>query len=135
MVAFPAARMVPAVAAKLAVVEPAGTDTEPCTGSSGLSLDRVIEAPPLGADPESVTMHEVALPELRLVGVHVSPVKAGVTTSAKVFEVTPLNDAVMLAEPAPNPVTRPVLLPIVATAVFEEIQVTCVVMTALELSL
>ena len=47
---------------------------------------------------------------------------AAVTVSTKVFEVTPLLTAVMLVEPIPVPVARPVLLT-VAAAVLEEVQI------------
>ena len=51
---------------------------------------------------------------------------AAVTMSASVFEVTPLCVAVMLVEPMPKPVARP-LAPMPATNVLEELQVTEVV--------
>ncbi|HEY1218639.1 MAG TPA: hypothetical protein VGF03_06845 [Bryobacteraceae bacterium] len=41
--------MVPAVAAKVAEVEAAGTVTAAATGSAALLLDKDTEAPPLGA--------------------------------------------------------------------------------------
>ena len=47
---------------------------------------------------------------------------AAVTVSTSVLEVTPLCVAVMLVEPIPVPVARPVLLT-VAAAVFEEVQI------------
>ena len=62
-----AAEVVPAVAVKLAEVEPAGTLTEACTGSSTLLLDRPTVAPPVGAPPESVTVQEVACPKPQVV--------------------------------------------------------------------
>lgn len=74
--AVPAEEMVPAVAVKLALVEPAGTVTEPCTGSRALLLDSPTAAPPLGAILESVTVQDVDCPELRLVGEQVRPVNA-----------------------------------------------------------
>ena len=50
------------VTVKVAVVEPAGTVTEPGTlPTDGLLLDRAIDAPPLGAGPLNVTV-PVALP-------------------------------------------------------------------------
>jgi len=48
---------------------------------------------------------------------------AAVTVSATTFEVIPACPAVTLLEPTPVPVARP-LLPMVAAAVFEEVQVT-----------
>ena len=59
---------------------------------------------------------------------------AVVTVSAKVFEVTPLNEAVMFELPTATPVARPVV-EMVAAAVLEEFQVTVLVMLAVELSL
>ena len=51
---------------------------------------------------------------------------AAVTVSTRVLEVTPLCAAVMLVEPMPEPVARPLgLMP--ATDVLEELQVTEVV--------
>ena len=47
---------------------------------------------------------------------------AVVTVSASVLEVTPLCVAVMLAEPMPLPVARPLVL-IVAAAALEEVHV------------
>ena len=46
---------------------------------------------------------------------------AAVTVSAIVFEVTPACAAVILLEPTPVPLARPLVL-IVAAAVFEEVQ-------------
>ena len=80
-VAVAAAEVVPAVAVKLAEVEPAGTLTEACTGSSTLLLDRPTVAPPVGAPPESVTVQDVACPEPKLVGLQATLVKVGVGTS------------------------------------------------------
>jgi hypothetical protein len=58
----------------------------------------------------------------------------GATVSANVFEVTPFSDAVMLVEPVAIAVASPVLAPMVATPVFEDFHVTCVVTVAVELS-
>src|SRR5436305_3712324 len=51
---------------------------------------------------------------------------AAVTVSTSVFEVTPLWVAVMLVEPMPKPVARPVAL-MVATDAFEEAKTTGVI--------
>ena len=77
MVALAAAVMVPAVAVKLAVVEPAGTITDAGTGSRVLLLDRVTVAPPLSAAPDSVTVQELDCAETRLVGLHAILVNVG----------------------------------------------------------
>jgi len=60
--------MVPAVAVKVAEVEPAATVTEAGTGSAVLLLDRDTTVPPLGAAWASVTVPVVLAPEVRLVG-------------------------------------------------------------------
>jgi hypothetical protein len=66
------------VAVKLALVEPAATVTEPGTVSSEPLLeDKLIEAPPLGAAAERLTMQDVNCPELRLLELHVIPVNVG----------------------------------------------------------
>jgi hypothetical protein len=73
-----------------------------------------------------------------LVAVTVIEVSVGVgnvTVKRKVFEVTPLSLAVMFVVPAATPVASPVFAPMVAIAVLEELQVTWVVMLAVELSL
>jgi hypothetical protein len=58
----------------------------------------------------------------------------GATVSANEFDVTRFNDAAMFAGTVVTPVARPVLAPMVAAPVFEEFHVTCVVMSAVELS-
>src|SRR5216684_3780152 len=55
---------------------------------------------------------------------------AAVTVSTAVFEVTPLCVAVMLVEPVPTLVARPVLVPMVATVVVPEAHVAVVVMSS-----
>jgi hypothetical protein len=59
----------------------------------------------------------------------------GVTVKLKELEVIPLSDAEMVVDPAPTPVARPVLEPMVAKPVLEEFHVTWVVILATELSL
>ena len=57
-----------------------------------------------------------------LVAVMVMDCKAeAVTVSASVFDVTPLCVAVMLLEPIPAPVAKPLVL-MLAAAVFDELQ-------------
>ncbi len=75
------AETAPAVAAKLALDEPAGTVTEPCTESWELLLERPTAAPLLGAALDSVTVQRVDCPEPKLVGLHVRLVKVEVATS------------------------------------------------------
>jgi hypothetical protein len=77
MVALVAAVIVPAVAVKLAVVEPAGTITDAGTASRVLLLLRVTVAPPLSAAADSVTAQELDCPETRLAGLHARPLKTG----------------------------------------------------------
>ena len=60
---------------------------------------------------------------------------AAVTVSTTVLEVTVLSLAVMLLAPTPAPVARPVFSPMVAVPVFDEFQLTCVVMFEVEPSL
>jgi hypothetical protein len=67
----------PAVAVKVAEVEPAGTVTEAATGSIVLLLDRDTAVPPLGAACASVTVQVDLAPEVRLVGEHCNEDKAG----------------------------------------------------------
>ena len=57
------------MAAKVAVVLPAGTVREGETGSRGLSQEMATMEPLGGAALERVTVQEVAAPELRDVGV------------------------------------------------------------------
>ena len=67
----------PAVAAKVAEVEAAGTVTAGVTGSAALLLDKDTEAPPLGAAWASVTVQVDLAPEVKLVGEHCSEDNAG----------------------------------------------------------
>src|ERR1017187_4973103 len=69
--------MVPAVAVKVAEVEPAGTVTEAATSSRALLLARDTAGPPLGAPGASATVQVELAPETRLVGKHCSEDKPG----------------------------------------------------------
>ena len=64
----------PAVPENVLVVDPAATVTDTGTVSRTLLLDRAIEAPPVGAAWDSVTVQVVAAALVRFVGLHVSPV-------------------------------------------------------------
>ncbi len=76
--------IVPAVAVKLAVLEPLRTVTDPGTVSAAALLDSVTATPPLPAAFDRVTTQLAVPPELRLVGVQVSDVRAGgVDTSVR----------------------------------------------------
>ena len=75
--ALSATEIVPAMAGKVAVVAPAATITEPCTGSAGLLLVSVTVAPPAGAGPDSVAVQVVVWFEFRLAGAHPKLVKVG----------------------------------------------------------
>ncbi len=89
----------PAVAVKLAVLDPLKTVTDPGTVSAAALLDSVTVTPPVPAVFDSVTTQFEVPPELRLVGAQASDVKAGgVDTSVKdcVWEL-PFSDAVMTA--------------------------------------
>jgi hypothetical protein len=99
--------MVPAVAAKLAVVEPLATVTDPGTASVAVLLESVTTTPPDPAAFESVTTQLETPPEARLVGVQASessvagadskvkdcvcelPFKEAVTTAVCVEEIVP----------------------------------------------
>lgn len=67
----------PALAVKVAEVEPAGTVTEAATGSIVLLLDRLTTVPPLGAASANVTVQVELAPEAKLVGEHCSEDKPG----------------------------------------------------------
>jgi hypothetical protein len=136
-VAEPLVESVPTVIVKLALVDPAETVADPGTVNSGLLLDKLTTTPPLGAAAESVTPHEVDVFEPRMEGHSEKPVTVGkgaATINPKLFDVTPLSDAVMFAEPTPTPAANPVPL-IVAAPVLEELHVTWLVILAVELLL
>ncbi len=61
------ARMVPAVAVNVLLVDPAATVTEAGTVSCALLLDSVTDAPPAGAACDNVTVHVDVPPVPRLV--------------------------------------------------------------------
>jgi len=87
---------VPAVAAEVAEVEPAGTVTEAATGSIELLLDRATVVPPLGAAAASETVQVAWAPDARLVGEHSSDDRAG----CQFVTVTEPNvDAMVAADP------------------------------------
>jgi len=90
---------VPAVAVKLAVVEPLETVTDPGTLSVAALLVSVTAAPPAPAAFDSVTTQVDVPPEPRLVGAHVSDVKAGsvVTSDNDCVWELPFNEAVTIA--------------------------------------
>lgn len=74
--------MLPAVAVKVAEEDPADTVTDPGTFSSPLLLDSETVAPPAGAAWLKVTVQVEVFPELRVVGLHVTALKAaGVITT------------------------------------------------------
>ena len=77
IMALSVTEIVPAMAGKVAVVAPAATITEPCTGSAGLLLVSVTVAPPTGAGPDRVAVQVVVWFEFRLAGAHPKLVKVG----------------------------------------------------------
>jgi hypothetical protein len=77
MVAVPVADS-PALAAKPALVAPAGTRTDGFTVTAGLLLANSTVTPPAGAVPESATVQLELAPGLTVVGLQVSPETAGV---------------------------------------------------------
>jgi hypothetical protein len=65
--------ILPAVAVNVVEVAPAGTVTRLAdTGNSPLLLDRDISVPPAGAAAFNVTVHAVAAPEFKLLGLQTS---------------------------------------------------------------
>ena len=91
--------IVPAVALNVVVVEPAGTVTvEPGTGNKVLLLDSETEVPPVGAVWLKVTVHVVAAPLLKLVGLQLreESVTGAVRLITAVLDV-PLSVAVSVA--------------------------------------
>jgi hypothetical protein len=91
--------MLPATAMKLVVAEPEGTVIEDAgTGSSALLLDRETAVPPAGAAWLRVTVHVALVPEVKLVGLHVTEetVSADTRLIVAAWE-TPLRVAVSVA--------------------------------------
>ena len=89
----------PAVAVNVAVVADAGTVTDAATGRAVLLLDSDTTAPPAGAAAESVTVHVVPAPALRLVGAHATELKTVGAINDKVAVCdTPLYVPVMTAD-------------------------------------
>jgi len=88
------------VTVKVAVVEPAGTVTEPGTlPTDGLLLDRAIDAPPLGAGPLSVTVPVALLPPVTVEAL--SDTDASIIAGWRVSGATavePLYAAVMVTD-------------------------------------
>ena len=96
--AVASAKIVPAVAANVAVVAPLVTATVPGTPSPALSLDRLTVAPPVF---ETVTVQAAPAPEPRLAGVQLKPVTVTGSTRFKVTDWdTPPKLAVSLPEPS-----------------------------------
>jgi hypothetical protein len=91
--------MVPAVAVKVVETEPAGTVIDAAgTGSRALLLLRLTEEPPAGADLESVTVHEPAIPDPRVEGEQTREESvAGATRLIEAVREPPLTVAVMMA--------------------------------------
>jgi hypothetical protein len=91
--------MLPAVAENEVEVAVAGTVTEgPGTGSRALLLDNDTTVPPAGAPWLNVTVHVVAAPEFKLVGLHARDVRTTDPTrlTVAVFD-TPASVAVKVA--------------------------------------
>jgi hypothetical protein len=68
---------VPAVAVKVAEVDPAGMVTDAATGSVVLLLDRDTTVPPAGAAWANVTVQVDLAPDVKLVGKHTNDDKPG----------------------------------------------------------
>src|SRR5437868_4716356 len=101
MIALELAVIDPAVAAKVALDEPAAMMTEAGTGRSGLLLERAIEAAPVSTVPESVTVQVVDCPEFKLAGLQASRVNVsdGATSWMTTVRDTSLSLPVMVAVP------------------------------------
>ena len=80
---------VPAVAVKLAVVEPAATVTEAGTGSAVLLDETATLEPAVGATCDNVIVQVVLPPEVIVAGVHckVVTVTGGLTVTDEVAEL------------------------------------------------
>lgn len=88
----------PAVAVKVAEVEPAGTVTDGGTVRVGLLEDTATVAPPVGAVADSVTVQEVLVLEARLEAVQCREVGVtGASTEMMRGSDVPLREAVMVA--------------------------------------
>jgi hypothetical protein len=90
---------VPAVAVKVAVVEPGEIATEAGTVSNGVLLDKVTGRQPVGAGPLKVTVQVLMAPDVSEVGAQASEVT--VTSGARLMEAVlepPFNAAVMTAD-------------------------------------
>ena len=82
--------MVPAVAVKLPMVEPAGILTEPGTFSKVELLDRVTAAPPVGAAPDSTTLQFEVEPLPRLNALQVNELITSGPSENTVAALVPL---------------------------------------------
>ena len=88
----------PAVAVKVAVVEPASTVTEIGVVRSTLLLDSATTAPPAGAALESVTVQVVPPPDPRMVGLHANAdTSTGATRLTVALWDWPFNLAITVA--------------------------------------
>ena len=79
--ADPSAEMLPAVAVKLAEVDPKDTVTVAGTVSAAASLDRLTVAPPVGAAFDRVTEQADVPAEVRVDGEQETPVSVGLATN------------------------------------------------------
>jgi hypothetical protein len=79
--ADPSAEMLPAVAVKLAEVDPKDTVTVAGTVSAAASLDRLTVAPPVRAAFDRVTEQADVPAEVRVDGEQETPVSVGLATN------------------------------------------------------
>ena len=84
------------MAVKLAVVEPAATETEAGTVNAALLLAIATEAPPLADD--KVTVQFAVPPETTEAGAHCSDVTVGAVTVTEALVELPFNDAVRVTD-------------------------------------
>jgi hypothetical protein len=101
----------PAVALKVAEVDPAGIVTDAATGSVLLLLDRDTTVPPTGAAWTSVTVQVVLAPAVKLVGAQTNEDKPGAQ-----FVTVTVPDIAEIASPAPFAKAATGLLTVTGTA-------------------
>jgi hypothetical protein len=97
----------------VAELAPAGTVTEGAgTGSSGLSLDSNTSVPPIGAPLLSVSVHVVACPVFKVLGLHVTEETEWTCPKAapldKQKEIAATATPLYFEKPHPQPRKRPI---------------------------
>jgi hypothetical protein len=106
-VAVWSAVIAPAVAVKVAVVDPAATATDPGTVSAAALLDSVTVPPPVFV---SVTVHVLAPPLLSVAGAQLNPAKIGSAAGAVTVPPVPLMDSACPSSVAPSVLVTPMVV-------------------------